>query len=562
VELLGGFRVTVDGREIPGEAWRRRGADLVKLLALAPGHRLHRDQVIEALWPTLGPDAGGANLRKATHYARRALGADDVLVQERDLITLAPGGELDTDVERFDQAAAAAIRSGRPDTCAAAADMYASDLLPEDRYESWTDAPRQRLRLRYLELLKRAGRWAAVVDIDPLDEEGHRELMQEAIEAGDRLAAIRHFERIRHVLAEELGVAPQPETVGLYERVLAMEGHEPVTLEDRARSLLDRGLVALNRGDLDRADSEAREARALAIEAGAGRELGEASALLGMVAHQRGNWMQLFQDEFVEVARERPGLAGYVFDAHLCLAEFSLYGPAGLEGVAAFAQGLLQFAERLDSLHGRALATLMLGETELLAGRLDGADDLLSLADLLHREAEAESGRVVVIQRLAEADLMRERPGPAADRLREALEDAEHAPLSAHLVVRIYGGLVEAAAAMGWAQPVLEEADRTLHGRQVCEPCSMGYLVSAAMASARSGDLAAARGYLDRAERIAGMWQGGSWQASVWEARAVLRRAEGDPRKAAALFAEAADLFAAVGRPVAEARCRAAMAVS
>jgi hypothetical protein len=90
----------------------------------------------------------------------------------------------------------------------------------------------------------------------------------------------------------------------------------------------------------------------------------------------------------------------------------------------------------------------------------------------------------------------------------------------------------------------------------------MGYLVSAAMASARSGDLAAARGYLDRAERIAGMWQGGSWQASVWEARAVLRRAEGDPRKAAALFAEAADLFAAVGRPVAEARCRAAMAVS
>lgn len=50
VRLLGGFEVVVDGVPVPADVWRRRGAaGLVKLLALAPRQRLHREQVIEAL---------------------------------------------------------------------------------------------------------------------------------------------------------------------------------------------------------------------------------------------------------------------------------------------------------------------------------------------------------------------------------------------------------------------------------------------------------------------------------------------------------------------------------
>jgi len=58
------------------------------------------------------------------------------------------------------------------------------------------------------------------------------------------------------------------------------------------------------------------------------------------------------------------------------------------------------------------------------------------------------------------------------------------------------------------------------------------------------------------------MWQGGSWHAAVWEARAHLRHAEGDPAQARALFREAADLFGRIGRPLDEARCRAAASIS
>jgi DNA-binding SARP family transcriptional activator len=81
IRVLGGFEVSVDGRRVPAQAWQqRRASELVKLLALAPRHRLQREQVIDALWPDLPLDAGAANLRKAAHYARAALGSKEAVV--------------------------------------------------------------------------------------------------------------------------------------------------------------------------------------------------------------------------------------------------------------------------------------------------------------------------------------------------------------------------------------------------------------------------------------------------------------------------------------------------
>jgi DNA-binding response OmpR family regulator len=65
VWLLGGFRVLVSSRIIEESQWRlRKAAALVKLLTLAPGHRLHREQVMDLLWPDLGRKADSNNLRR------------------------------------------------------------------------------------------------------------------------------------------------------------------------------------------------------------------------------------------------------------------------------------------------------------------------------------------------------------------------------------------------------------------------------------------------------------------------------------------------------------------
>ena len=72
-------------------AWsRRHAASLVKLLALSPGRRLHREQVIEALWPGLPVETPGPRLHKAAHYARRALGDDGDGGAAQDMVALLP----------------------------------------------------------------------------------------------------------------------------------------------------------------------------------------------------------------------------------------------------------------------------------------------------------------------------------------------------------------------------------------------------------------------------------------------------------------------------------------
>jgi hypothetical protein len=83
----------------------------------------------------------------------------------------------------------------------------------------------------------------------------------------------------------------------------------------------------------------------------------------------------------------------------------------------------------------------------------------------------------------------------------------------------------------------------------------MGYLTSAAAATARAGELDRSRSFITEGERIAGMWQGGVWTGAVWEARGILRQAEGDDEQARAMFREAAGAFARAGNDSDAARC-------
>ena len=85
------------------------GLELVKLLALAPGHRLHREQLLDALWPELDPVAAANNLHQVVHVARRALGADAIETRE-ELLTLVAS----VDVDDFERAAEHARRAPAP----------------------------------------------------------------------------------------------------------------------------------------------------------------------------------------------------------------------------------------------------------------------------------------------------------------------------------------------------------------------------------------------------------------------------------------------------------------
>ena len=148
VTLLGGFAAEVDGAPVPDSAWRlRKAKELVKLLALADGHHLHREQAMDALWPDRDLAAAANNLNQAVHAARRALGAEAIELQDG-LLRL----DADLDVEAFERAANDARRDRTAAACERALALYGGELLPENRYDDWAELERGRLAAIHEEL--------------------------------------------------------------------------------------------------------------------------------------------------------------------------------------------------------------------------------------------------------------------------------------------------------------------------------------------------------------------------------------------------------------------------
>jgi DNA-binding SARP family transcriptional activator/tetratricopeptide (TPR) repeat protein len=221
IALLGRFAVRVVGQEVPDSAWsRRQAASLVKLLALAPRRQLHREQVMDALWPDIPLDDATPRLHKAAHYARRVLGPESVALRS-ETVMLFPDTVVSIDSVRFQELAQDALDRGDAAAAGAAADEYGGPLLPEDRYEPWAEGARDRLHLLQLRLLRQAQRWADLVEADPTDAEAHLELMRAHAGRGDRRAALRQFERMDRALTNELGVSPSDEAIALRDSLLA-----------------------------------------------------------------------------------------------------------------------------------------------------------------------------------------------------------------------------------------------------------------------------------------------------------------------------------------------------
>jgi predicted ATPase/DNA-binding SARP family transcriptional activator len=246
IRLLGGFEVTVADRLVASDAWRlRKAKTLVKLLALARGHRMHRDALVAVLWPDRDAASAANNLHQALYIARRALaGAPGAPCSLRDdVVLLSEGATPWLDTEAFEAACQRAHQTQEPPDYRAAVELYRGDLLPEDRFEDWTEGPREALRERHLgllmeyaEALSGQGEHAQVVDVagavttaDPFHEGAQRTLMTALAASGRRYEALAVFDRLREALTEEYAADPEPATRRLYRDLLTRGGAEPDT---------------------------------------------------------------------------------------------------------------------------------------------------------------------------------------------------------------------------------------------------------------------------------------------------------------------------------------------
>ena len=248
VSLLGGFRVERADAGQAASVWPRRSAKtLLKVLAVQPGHALHREQILDILWSGVKPESALNSFGKALHAARRVLEPellrreDSAYLHLTDSMLVLDAEHVTVDADEFERLAKDAMRRREIKAYEAALAAYSGELLPEDRYEHWCSERRTvlmelrvRLMLGMAEALELDGAYSDAADRlrdvlrhDPTREAVHRQLMRLCARMGAPDQAIRQFHLCQDVLRRELDLAPQPETVSLHGKILADQLAQP-----------------------------------------------------------------------------------------------------------------------------------------------------------------------------------------------------------------------------------------------------------------------------------------------------------------------------------------------
>jgi predicted ATPase/DNA-binding SARP family transcriptional activator len=268
IYMLGNFHVERDGTAIPAADWaRRKTKSLLKLLALQPGHRLHREQITEMLWPDLDPISARDNFYRNLSFLRHILepglerpANSHFLSLEAEVLKLGPPGEVWIDVDAFEGLIAQARTSPQPlPLLEEALGLYGGELLPEDAYEEWAIARRDLLSraaikalLTVAEARREEGAYEPaiaalqrVLSLERTQEQAHSELMRVYALAGRRHDALRQYEQCAKVLQAELNVEPEPETTELYKSIAKgdIAGRVPSGDEPSLRSWASTGLA-------------------------------------------------------------------------------------------------------------------------------------------------------------------------------------------------------------------------------------------------------------------------------------------------------------------------------
>ena len=131
--------------------------------------------------------------------------------------------------------------------------------------------------------------------------------------------------------------------------------------------LLARGNLAYFTGDVDDRLGDRQPRRASCCTPDDPWHLVDLVALQGLIAHQRGEWFERFRIE-LRRTQGKQRLATALFDAHLCVAEYLLYGPVPTTRSSSEAEELRRRADQA----GRAARRRLRHRPDRRGGAADG----------------------------------------------------------------------------------------------------------------------------------------------------------------------------------------------
>lgn len=243
VRCLGPFEILRDGSRIPPEAFgRRKALQLLKCLLLHRGTPVHRDRLVELLWPDAAPRAGANRLHGVVNALRSAIESDRgprdsaYIVCRDDRYCFNSGAANRVDLYDFldlSEAARAACRRGEDARALClleeAVHLYRGDLFADDAEDDRFESQRVRLRHTYLdaarmlaELQVRSGRadeaiWTlrTALDVEPVALDIYESLITLLARAGRISEARQQYECCRTAVRRHLDMEPPARTRAL-----------------------------------------------------------------------------------------------------------------------------------------------------------------------------------------------------------------------------------------------------------------------------------------------------------------------------------------------------------
>lgn len=252
ISLLGSMRVQLGDIDVTREFRTKKERALFSYLAVE-SKRIHaREALAEFFWPERPNGYARTNLRQALSGIRRS-----ILLQETappflhisdEFVQFNSKSHYSLDCDVFDRMMREVKHHnhesvGSCDICASkllnVLDVYRGEFLEElsvpDSYvfEEWVMFQREHYFRQLLTLLqhlityhqnisdyKKAQEFAfRQVNLAPLEESAHRQLMTLLVQEGRRSAALEQYHTCRKILENELGVDPDIETTTLYEKI-------------------------------------------------------------------------------------------------------------------------------------------------------------------------------------------------------------------------------------------------------------------------------------------------------------------------------------------------------
>ncbi len=258
IHLLGAFQVNLDTAPITNFESNKVRA-LLAYLMVESLEAHSREKLAAMFWPGSPAKRANSNLSQALYNLRRGIQDHDVnpayILRRRDLVQFNPESDYWLDVKAFNaQLDGTRIQTRTPaelgevdlTNIQAAVDLYQGDFLvgltfsSSPAFDEWILIVRQRLQRRMLdglywlaEAYASRGEYSCAlsyswrqVDLDPLGEPAYRQLMRLLADSGQRSQALAQFKRLQILLAEELNVTPEPETVALRDQIRGQD-HDP-----------------------------------------------------------------------------------------------------------------------------------------------------------------------------------------------------------------------------------------------------------------------------------------------------------------------------------------------